>query len=57
MVALNWQIRSLHAPYMTSFEGFHRPWRHVERFIQDVRVTHDRVIVKDPPCPSRGNPS
>jgi hypothetical protein len=57
MVALNWQIRSLHAPYMTSFEGFHRPWRHVERFIQDVRVTHDRVIVKDPPCPSRENPS
>jgi ubiquinone/menaquinone biosynthesis C-methylase UbiE len=38
MVALNWQIRSLHAPYVTSFEGFHRPWRHLERLIQDVRV-------------------
>lgn len=38
MVALNWQVRALHAPYVESFEGFARPWSHLERLIRDVRV-------------------
>jgi len=40
LVALNFQIRALHAPYVTDFEGFDRPWRHMERLIQEFQV-HD----------------
>jgi hypothetical protein len=28
----------LHAPYLRSFEGFHRPWSHLERLIENVHV-------------------
>jgi SAM-dependent methyltransferase len=38
MVALNWRVRSVHAPYVASFEGFDRPWSHLERLIRDVDV-------------------
>jgi SAM-dependent methyltransferase len=38
MIALNLQVRALHEPYVRSFDGFHRPWRHLERFLEDVRV-------------------
>jgi ubiquinone/menaquinone biosynthesis C-methylase UbiE len=38
LVALNLQVRALHAPYVTDFEGFDRPWRHLERLIHDLHV-------------------
>jgi SAM-dependent methyltransferase len=38
MVALNLQVRALHAPYVTDFDGFDRPWRHLERLVQDLQV-------------------
>jgi ubiquinone/menaquinone biosynthesis C-methylase UbiE len=38
MSGLNWQVRALHAPYLRSFEGFHRPWSHLERLIENVHV-------------------
>jgi SAM-dependent methyltransferase len=38
MVALNLRVRALHAPYVDSFEGFGRPWSHLERLIDDVHV-------------------
>jgi SAM-dependent methyltransferase len=38
MVAMNWMIRSLHAPYVRSFSGFDRPWSHLEQMVDDVSV-------------------
>jgi len=38
MVALNSMVRMLHAPYVRSFSGFDRPWRHLEQFVEDVQV-------------------
>jgi SAM-dependent methyltransferase len=38
MLGLNWQVQALHAPYVRSFEGFDRPWSHLERLIENVRV-------------------
>jgi len=38
MVAVNMQARMLHAPYVRSFDGFDRPWRHLEPLIEDVQV-------------------
>jgi demethylmenaquinone methyltransferase/2-methoxy-6-polyprenyl-1,4-benzoquinol methylase len=38
MVAVNMQARMLHAPYVRSFEGFDRPWHHLEQLIEDVHV-------------------
>jgi trans-aconitate methyltransferase len=38
MVAVNLQARMLHAPYVQSFAGFDRPWQHLERLVEDVRV-------------------
>jgi SAM-dependent methyltransferase len=38
MVALNLQVRALHAPYVADFDGFDRPWRHLERLIDNLRV-------------------
>jgi ubiquinone/menaquinone biosynthesis C-methylase UbiE len=38
MLAVNAYIRSKHAPYVRSFDGFDRPWRHLENLIEDVRV-------------------
>ena len=38
MLAANAYIRSQHAPYVRSFDGFDRPWRHLERLTEDVRV-------------------
>ena len=28
----------LHAPYVGSFSGFSRPWRHLEQLVEDVQV-------------------
>jgi demethylmenaquinone methyltransferase/2-methoxy-6-polyprenyl-1,4-benzoquinol methylase len=38
MVALNSMTGMLHAPYVRDFSGFDRPWRHLERQVQDVQV-------------------
>jgi hypothetical protein len=38
MAAVNLQTRMLHAPYVRSFEGFGRPWNHLEQLIDDVHV-------------------
>jgi demethylmenaquinone methyltransferase/2-methoxy-6-polyprenyl-1,4-benzoquinol methylase len=38
MMAVNLQARMLHAPYVRSFEGFGRPWNHLEQLLDDVHV-------------------
>ena len=38
MLAVNIQARMLHAPFVSSFEGFDRPWHHLERLVEDVDV-------------------
>jgi SAM-dependent methyltransferase len=38
MVALNVQVGMLHAPYIDSFEGFDRPWSHLQQLLRDVHV-------------------
>ena len=38
MMALNLQVRTLHAPYVRSFTGFGRPWNHLEELIEDIHV-------------------
>ena len=38
MMAVNMQVRMLHAPYVQSFEGFDRPWSHLEKVIEGVQV-------------------
>lgn len=38
MVAVNSMVRMVHAPYVRSFSGFDRPWRHLERLVEDVQV-------------------
>ena len=38
MVALNSMVGMLHAPYVRDFSGFDRPWRYLERLVEDVRV-------------------
>jgi SAM-dependent methyltransferase len=38
MVAVNSMVAMLHAPYVRDFSGFDRPWRYLERLVEDVRV-------------------
>src|ERR1700729_3820817 len=38
MVAMNLPVTMLHAPYVRSFEGFQRPWHHLEQLLVDVHV-------------------
>ena len=38
MVAVNLPVTMLHAPYVRSFEGFGRPWHHLEQLLEDVHV-------------------
>jgi SAM-dependent methyltransferase len=38
MVAVNLPVTILHAPYVRSFEGFRRPWSHLEQLLEDVHV-------------------
>ena len=38
MVGVNLQARIMHAPYVRTFEGFGRPWDHLERLIEDIHV-------------------
>ena len=37
-MAVNMQARMLHAPHVRSFEGFDRPWNHLEQLLDDVHV-------------------
>jgi SAM-dependent methyltransferase len=38
LLAVNMQARILHTPYVRSFEGFDRPWQHLEPLIEDVQL-------------------
>jgi demethylmenaquinone methyltransferase/2-methoxy-6-polyprenyl-1,4-benzoquinol methylase len=38
MLAVNLPVMILHAPYVRSFEGFHRPWSHLEQLLEDGHV-------------------
>jgi demethylmenaquinone methyltransferase/2-methoxy-6-polyprenyl-1,4-benzoquinol methylase len=38
LVGLNAQVRILHAPYVRSFDGFAKPWTHLERLIEDMHL-------------------
>ena len=38
MVAVNWLTSMLHAPYVRTFNGFDRPWGHLEPLIEDIHV-------------------
>ena len=38
LVAVNMQARILHGPFVRSFEGFDRPWHHLEPLIEDVQL-------------------
>jgi trans-aconitate methyltransferase len=38
MVPFNAQVKMLHAPFVDSFEGFDRPWSHLEQLLNDVHV-------------------
>jgi SAM-dependent methyltransferase len=38
LTGVNAQTWLLHAPYVRSFDGFRRPWAHLERLLSDVRV-------------------
>jgi ubiquinone/menaquinone biosynthesis C-methylase UbiE len=38
MMGVNLQARMMHAPYVRNFEGFGRPWSHLEQLIEDVHV-------------------
>ena len=38
MVAVNAMVMTLHSPYVRSFEGFDRPWSHLERMTRDISV-------------------
>jgi hypothetical protein len=35
---VNLHARMMHAPYVRTFEGFGRPWRHLEQLIEDLQV-------------------
>jgi ubiquinone/menaquinone biosynthesis C-methylase UbiE len=38
MVGLNLWVAENHRPYVRSFEGFDKPWRHLERFVDELVV-------------------
>ena len=38
LMGVNLQARMLHAPYVRSFEGFSRPWSHLEPLLEDVHI-------------------
>jgi hypothetical protein len=42
MVAVNMQVRMLHAPYVRSFDGFDRPWNHLEQLVEASTSTRRR---------------
>jgi demethylmenaquinone methyltransferase/2-methoxy-6-polyprenyl-1,4-benzoquinol methylase len=38
LMGMNLMVSMLHAPYVRSFSGFSRPWRHLEQLVEDVQV-------------------
>jgi hypothetical protein len=38
LMGMNLLISVMHAPYVGSFSGFSRPWRHLEQLVEDVQV-------------------
>jgi len=38
LMGMNLLIGVMHAPYVGSFSGFSRPWRHLEQLVEDVQV-------------------
>jgi SAM-dependent methyltransferase len=38
MIGLNLRVWAVHAPYVDTFEGFDRPWTHLERLVDDLNV-------------------
>ena len=38
LMGMNLLISVMHAPYVGSFSGFSRPWRHLEQLVDDVQV-------------------
>jgi trans-aconitate methyltransferase len=36
MMGVNFMVSMLHAPYVRSFSGFDRPWRHLAQLLEDV---------------------
>ncbi len=38
MMGVNAMVKTLHSPYVRSFEGFDRPWNHLERMTKDISV-------------------
>ena len=38
MVPVNVCLRTMHGPYVRSFDGFDRPWRNLEQVTEDVHV-------------------
>lgn len=38
MPVLNLAVLAVHGPWVTTFSGFDRPWRHLERLVPDLRV-------------------
>jgi demethylmenaquinone methyltransferase/2-methoxy-6-polyprenyl-1,4-benzoquinol methylase len=38
MMGVNAMVRMLHTPYVRSFDGFGRPWGHLEQMTEDVHV-------------------
>ena len=38
LLGLNLLVMVAHAPFVASFEGFDRPWSHLQRFVPDLRV-------------------
>ncbi len=38
LMGMNLLTSMLHAPYVGSFSGFSRPWRHLEQLVEDVQV-------------------
>ena len=59
LVALNSMVSMLHDPYVRSFSGFDRPWRHLEELVEDVSVrelafgTGYVMTGRTPPHPGR----
>ncbi len=61
MMALNLQVRMLHAPYVRNFSGFDRPWNHLEKLIEGIHVRKVELgsgyILTSSGAPSSGAPS
>jgi trans-aconitate methyltransferase len=39
MIGPNLVVKAAHQPYVRSFDGFHRPWRHLAQLVPELTVT------------------